>query len=47
VRDLSSTFVWTFTYALLSVVLTFFAGLFIAIALNYDGLRFQRLQRSI
>ena len=42
-----STFVWTFTYALLSVVLTFFAGLFIAIALNYDGLRFQRLQRSI
>jgi len=48
VRDpFLSTFVWTFTYALLSVVLTFFAGLFIAIALNYDGLRFQRLQRSI
>ena len=42
-----STFVWTFSYALLSVVLTFFAGLFIAIALNHDGLRFQRLQRSI
>ena len=42
-----STFVWTFSYALLSVVLTFFAGLFIAIALNHPGLRFQRVQRSI
>jgi ABC-type sugar transport system permease subunit len=29
------------------VLLTFFAGLFIAIALNHDGLRFQRVQRSI
>ena len=48
VRDpFVSTFVWTFSYALLSVVLTFFAGLFIAIALNHPGLRFQRLQRSI
>ncbi len=42
-----STFAWTFTYALLSVILTFFAGLFVAIALNHPGLRFQRLQRSI
>ena len=42
-----STFAWTFSYALLSVVLTFFAGLFIAIALNHPGLRFQRVQRSI
>ncbi len=48
VRDpFVSTFIWTFSYALLSVVLTFFAGLFIAIALNHPGLRFQRLQRSI
>ena len=48
VRDpFLSTFAWTFTYALLSVVLTFFAGLFIAIALNHEGLRLQRLQRSI
>ena len=42
-----STFAWTFTYALLSVALTFFAGLFLAIALNHDGLRLQKLQRSI
>ena len=42
-----STFAWTFSYALLSVLLTFSAGLFIAIALNHDGLRFQRVQRSI
>ncbi len=42
-----STFAWTFSYALLSVLFTFFAGLFIAIALNHDGLRFQRVQRSI
>ena len=42
-----STFAWTFSYALLSVLLTFFAGLFIAIALNHPGLRFQRVQRSI
>lgn len=48
VRDpFLSTFVWTFTYALLSVIFTFFAGLFVAIALNHEGLRFQRLQRSI
>ncbi len=42
-----STFAWTFSYALLSVLFTFFAGLFIAIAMNHDGLRFQRVQRSI
>jgi arabinogalactan oligomer/maltooligosaccharide transport system permease protein len=42
-----STFLWTFSYAFLSVLLTFFAGLFIAIALNHEGLRFQRVQRSI
>jgi arabinogalactan oligomer/maltooligosaccharide transport system permease protein len=42
-----STFFWTFTYAGLSVLFTFFAGLFVAIALNHEGLRFQRLQRSI
>ena len=48
VRDpFLSTFAWTFTYALLSVALTFFAGLFLAIALNHDGLRLQKLQRSI
>ena len=48
IRDpFMSTFAWTFSYALLSVVLTFFAGLFIAIALNHPGLRFQRVQRSI
>ena len=42
-----STFAWTFVYAGLSVLLTFFAGLFIAIALNHEALRFQRVQRSI
>jgi arabinogalactan oligomer/maltooligosaccharide transport system permease protein len=48
VRDpFLSTFAWTFTYALLSVALTFFAGLFLAIALTHDGLRLQKLQRSI
>ncbi len=48
VRDpFVSAFAWTFTYALLSVVFTFFAGLFLAIALNHPGLRFQRFQRSV
>lgn len=48
VRDpFFSAFAWTFSYALLSVVLTFFAGLFLAISLNHEGLRFQRFQRSI
>ena len=39
-------FVWTFVYALLTVVLTFAIGLTLAIALNKPGMRGQRIYRS-
>jgi arabinogalactan oligomer/maltooligosaccharide transport system permease protein len=40
-------FVWTFVYATLTVLLSFSLGLFIAIALDKDGMRGQRLYRSV
>jgi arabinogalactan oligomer / maltooligosaccharide transport system permease protein len=40
-------FVWTFVYATLVVLLAFAVGLFLAIALDKKGLRFQRWYRSV
>jgi arabinogalactan oligomer/maltooligosaccharide transport system permease protein len=40
-------FAWTFVFATLTVLLSFSIGLFLAIALDKRGLRFQKLYRSI
>jgi arabinogalactan oligomer/maltooligosaccharide transport system permease protein len=40
-------FVWTFVFATLTVLFSFAIGLFLAIALDKQGLRFQRAYRSI
>ena len=40
-------FVWTFVYAILTVLLTFAVGLTLAIALNKQGMRGQRIYRSL
>ena len=40
-------FAWTFVYAVLTVFLSFGAGLLLAIALNKSGMRFQRFYRSM
>jgi len=40
-------FVWTFAFAAGTVLLSFAVGLFLAIALDKRGMRFQRLYRSI
>lgn len=40
-------FAWTIVFAASVVSLSFFAGLFLAIALDKKGLRFQRLYRSL
>src|SRR5262249_52610520 len=40
-------FVWTIAFATLSVLFTFALGLFIAIALDKRGMRFQRTYRTI
>jgi arabinogalactan oligomer / maltooligosaccharide transport system permease protein len=40
-------FVWTFSYALLSVLIQFAIGLFLAITLNKPDLRLRRIQRSL
>nr|MBA2642176.1 ABC transporter permease subunit [Actinomycetota bacterium] len=40
-------FVWTFSYALLSVLIQFVIGLFLAISLNKPGLKLQRVQRAL
>ena len=40
-------FVWTFTYAALSVFLTFALGLFLAIVLNKPTLKLRRIQRAL
>jgi arabinogalactan oligomer/maltooligosaccharide transport system permease protein len=40
-------FVWTFAYATLVVLLAFSVGLFLAVALDKKGLRFQRWYRSV
>ena len=42
-----SVFVWTFVYAVLSVLLTFVLGLGLAITLNKPGMKGQRVYRSI
>ena len=40
-------FIWTLVYATLTVFLSFAMGLFLAIALDKKGLRFQKLYRSV
>jgi arabinogalactan oligomer/maltooligosaccharide transport system permease protein len=40
-------FIWTFAFAFLTVALSFALGLFLAIALDVPGMRFQRLYRSL
>jgi arabinogalactan oligomer/maltooligosaccharide transport system permease protein len=40
-------FVWTFVFAISTVLLSFALGLFLAIALDKQGLRFQRVYRSV
>ena len=40
-------FIWTFIYAILTVLLTFAVGLTLAIALNKPGMRGQRIYRSL
>ncbi len=42
-----SVFVWTFIYAILTVLLTFAVGLTLAIALNRPGMRGQKIYRSL
>jgi arabinogalactan oligomer/maltooligosaccharide transport system permease protein len=42
-----SIFAWTFAFAASCVLLSFSAGLFLAIALDKRGMRFQRLYRSV
>jgi len=39
--------VWTFAFAILSVAITFFVGLFLATVLNDDRLWFRRVMRSL
>jgi arabinogalactan oligomer/maltooligosaccharide transport system permease protein len=39
--------VWTFAYAILTVGISFFLGLFLAIALDKRGMRGQRIYRSV
>jgi arabinogalactan oligomer/maltooligosaccharide transport system permease protein len=40
-------FIWTFVFAFLVVLLSFAAGLFLAITLDKNGMRLQRLYRSL
>ena len=40
-------FVWTFVFAFIAVFLSFALGLFLAIALDKRGMRFQRSYRSL
>jgi arabinogalactan oligomer/maltooligosaccharide transport system permease protein len=40
-------FVWTFAFATLTVLFSFAVGLLLAIALDYPGLRFQKLYRAL
>ena len=42
-----SVTLWTFAFAILSVVLTFFLGLLLAILFNDEKLRFRRIYRAI
>jgi len=48
IRDpFAMVFIWTFLYALLSVLLTFVVGLGLAVALNQERMRGQRVYRSL
>jgi len=38
---------WTFQFAILTVFLSFFVGLLLSLILNKDGLKFQRIYRSL
>ncbi len=38
---------WTFQFALLSVIFSFAVGLLLSVILNKDGLKFQRIYRSV
>jgi arabinogalactan oligomer/maltooligosaccharide transport system permease protein len=40
-------FVWTFVFAALAVLLSFAMGLFLAVALDKQGMRFQKMYRSL
>jgi arabinogalactan oligomer/maltooligosaccharide transport system permease protein len=42
-----SVFIWTFAFAILTVLMSFAGGLFLAIALNKPGMRFLRMYRSL
>jgi arabinogalactan oligomer / maltooligosaccharide transport system permease protein len=42
-----SVFIWTFAFAILTVLLSFAFGLFLAIALNKPGMRFLRTYRAL
>jgi arabinogalactan oligomer/maltooligosaccharide transport system permease protein len=42
-----SVFLWTLSFAVLTVLLAFAIGLFLAIALNKPGMRFLRIYRSL
>ena len=38
---------WTFQFAILTVLLSFFVGLLLSLILNKEGLNFQRIYRSL
>ena len=44
---LSTVATWTFQFAFFSVLLAFFVGLFLAVTLNNEKVRFQKIYRSI
>lgn len=46
-RPFVRVFIWTFVFATLTVLLSFALGLFLAIALDKPGMRFQRAYRSL
>ena len=46
-RPFLRVFAWTFAFAILTVVLSFAMGLFLAVALDKPGMRFQKLYRSL
>ncbi|WP_204466736.1 carbohydrate ABC transporter permease [Shouchella xiaoxiensis] len=46
-RTFIGVFSWTFVWAILATVTTFFTGMFFAVLLNSKGIRFQKFWRSI
>ena len=44
---MSTVATWTFQFAFFSVLLAFFVGLFLAVTLNNEKVRFQKVYRSI